>query len=434
MELKKYKIGDLVQVTRGASLGGEFYATQGNYVRLTCGNFDYRNNCFKENQSKDNIYYTGGFKEEFLLEKGDIITPLTEQAIGLLGSTARIPESGKYIQSQDIAKIDCNESLLDKDFAFYLISSACVKQQLSAAAQQTKIRHTSPDKIKECTVWIPSLDIQKRIGRILTDIDNKIAINRQINDNLEAMAKQLYDYWFVQFDFPNEEGKPYKSSGGAMVWNEKLKREIPQGWSFSNVKSLIEPIERGISYSSDDLLDPFATPMINLACFSKAGDYRLGEMKFFSGKVSNDKLISPMDMLIACTDMTQGADIIGRPILASDEYDQYTFSTDLALITPKGKFKMYLYYTLRTPFYHKYIRPFASGTTVKHLNLIGVENYGLPVPPIEIQSKFEDLITPIKEKQSKNLNEINALTKQRDELLPLLMNGQASVNYHLSDD
>lgn len=83
MELKKYKIGDLVQVTRGASLGGEFYATQGNYVRLTCGNFDYRNNCFKENQSKDNIYYTGGFKEEFLLEKGDIITPLTEQAIGL---------------------------------------------------------------------------------------------------------------------------------------------------------------------------------------------------------------------------------------------------------------------------------------------------------------------------------------------------------------
>ena len=276
------------------------------------------------------------------------------------------------------------------------------------------------------------LEKQNQIVASLASIDEKIKVNRQINDNLEAMAKQLYDYWFVQFDFPNEDGKPYKSSGGAMVWNDKLKREIPQGWSISNVKSLIEPIERGISYSSDDLLDPFATPMINLACFSKAGDYRLGEMKFFSGKVSNDKLISPIDMLIACTDMTQGADIIGRPILASDEYDQYTFSTDLALITPKGKFKMYLYYTLRTPFYHKYIRPFASGTTVKHLNLIGVENYGLPVPPIEIQSKFEDLITPIKEKQSKNLNEINALTKQRDELLPLLMNGQATVNYHLS--
>ena len=190
MELKKYKLGDLLQVTRGASLSGEYYATQGNYIRLTCGNFDYRNNCFKENKSKENIYYIGDFKEDFLLEKGDIITPLTEQAIGLLGSTARIPERGKYIQSQDIAKIDCNESLLDKDFAFYLISSACVKKQLSAAAQQTKIRHTSPDKIKECTVWIPSLDVQKRIGRILTGIDNKIAINRQINDNLRASRAQ----------------------------------------------------------------------------------------------------------------------------------------------------------------------------------------------------------------------------------------------------
>ena len=268
---------------------------------------------------------------------------------------------------------------------------------------------------------------EENIGNMMVDIMSKINVNRQINDNLEAMAKQLYDYWFVQFDFPNEEGKPYKSSGGAMVWNEKLKREIPQGWDISDVKSLIGPIERGVSYSSDEILDTSATPMINLACFSKSGDYRLGEMKFFSGNIPEAKLISPMDMLIACTDMTQGADIIGRPILASNEFKQYTFSTDLALVIPKGKLKMYLYYTLRTPFYHKYIRPFASGTTVKHLNLIGVENYVLPIPPMEIQSKFEDAISPIKEQQSKNLNEIVALTKQRDELLPLLMNGQASV-------
>jgi len=249
-----------------------------------------------------------------------------------------------------------------------------------------------------------------------------------INDNLEAMAKQLYDYWFVQFDFPNEEGKPYKTSGGEMVYNERLKREIPKGWSDTNVMSLINPIERGISYSSEDLLDPTSMPMVNLACFSKAGDYRLGEMKFFSGNVAEQKIIHPMDMLIACTDMTQGADIIGRPVLVSNEYEEYTFSTDLALVVPNGKQKMYLYYSLRTPYYHTYIRPFASGTTVKHLNIKGVENYVLPLPTNEIQSKFEDIIFPIKKKQSKNLNEIVALTKQRDELLPLLMNGQASVN------
>ena len=239
MKLTRYKLGEILNVTRGASLSGEFYATKGEYIRLTCGNFDYQNNCFKENKSKDNLYYVGDFKPEFLMEEGDIITPLTEQAIGLLGSTAIIPESGKYIQSQDVAKIICNEDLLDKDFAFYLISSALVKQQLSAAAQQTKIRHTSPDKIKDCTVWIPELSEQKRIGKLLRSIDSKIELNRQINQNLEAMAKQLYDYWFMQFDFPNEEGKPYKSSGGEMVWNEKLKREIPEGWEIRPLNSLI---------------------------------------------------------------------------------------------------------------------------------------------------------------------------------------------------
>ena len=170
--MKKYKLGDLIEVTRGASLSGDFYAASGKYIRLTCGNFDY------------NLYYTGEFRAEFLLDKGDLITPLTEQAIGLLGSTAWIPESGKYIQSQDIAKITCNEELLDKKFAYYLISSNMVKQQLSAAAQQTKIRHTSPDKIKDCTVWLPPLVGQKQIGQLLFDIDRKIEINRAINHNL----------------------------------------------------------------------------------------------------------------------------------------------------------------------------------------------------------------------------------------------------------
>ena len=251
MKLTRYKLGEILNVTRGASLSGEFYATEGEYIRLTCGNFDYQNNCFKENKSKDNLYYVGDFRSEFLMEEGDIITPLTEQAIGLLGSTAIIPESGKYIQSQDVAKIVCKEDLLDKNFAFYLISSALVKQQLSAAAQQTKIRHTSPDKIKDCTVWITELSEQKRIGKLLRSIDSKIELNRQINQNLEAMAKQLYDYWFVQFDFPNEDGKPYKSSGGAMVWNEELKREIPQGWSNMSIGDYA-PCKSGYAFKSKD--------------------------------------------------------------------------------------------------------------------------------------------------------------------------------------
>ena len=191
MKLRKYKLGELVEVSRGASLSGQFYSEKGELIRLTLGNFNMNGGGFKENTSKTDLYFTGTVRNEFILSKGDIITPLTEQSLGLLGTTARIPESDKYIQSQDIALIRCKEGLLDHNFCYYLISSSIVRQQLSAAAQQTKIRHTSPEKIKDCTVWIPEFEEQKRIGRILTDIDNKITINRQINDNLPWLDRSL---------------------------------------------------------------------------------------------------------------------------------------------------------------------------------------------------------------------------------------------------
>ena len=190
MKMTKYKLGELVEVTRGASLSGQFYAEEGKLIRLTLGNFNMNGGGFKENTSKTDLYFTGTVRDEFILNKGDIITPLTEQSLGLLGTTARIPESGKYIQSQDVALVRCKEGLLVPNFCYYLISSSIVRQQLSAAAQQTKIRHTSPEKIKDCTVWVPDFEVQKNIGRILTDIDNKIAINRRINDNLRASRAQ----------------------------------------------------------------------------------------------------------------------------------------------------------------------------------------------------------------------------------------------------
>ena len=101
----------------------------------------------------------------------------------MLGSTIRIPEDDKYIQSQDAALITCKEGLLDPDFCYYLISSAWVRNQLSAAAQQTKIRHTSPDKIKACKVFIPEL---KKIGQLMRLIEEKISLNKQINQNFLA--------------------------------------------------------------------------------------------------------------------------------------------------------------------------------------------------------------------------------------------------------
>ena len=413
--MKKYKLGELIEISRGASLSGECYATKGEYIRLTCGNFDYRNNCFKENTSKDNLYYVGEFKPEFLLEEGDIITPLTEQAIGLLGSTALIPESGKYIQSQDVAKVTCNEELLDKKYAFYLLSSDIVKQQLSAGAQQTKIRHTSPDKIKDCTVWIPNLDVQKRVGQLLSDIDAKIALNRAVNHNLEAMAKQLYDYWFVQFDFPDENGKPYKSSGGKMGWNEKLKRVIPQGWKDCKIKDFMR-----IFTGKKDV--------------SKAVP---GNYKFFScapeAITSNEYIYDGYAVLVS-----GNGSYTGRVGFYRGKFDLYQ-RTYACVLDEEVRNVSFFYYTLRYLFQPIYSGG-KHGSSIPYIVLGDLADFRCAFNET-ICKKFVDTVTSMFDEQLLRLQEIEKLTKQRDELLPLLMNGQVIVgiersrlNYDLPHD
>lgn len=183
--MKKIRLKEVLEVKRGTSLSGRYYSETGEKIRLTLGNFDYPGGGFKTNTSKTDIFYTGGVKHQFILKKGDIITPLTEQVSGLLGETAVIPENNKYIQSGDIGLVIPNPEKLDSRFAYYLISSSVIKKQLDVSSQQTKIRHTSPDKIMDCIAWIPELDIQRKIGKLLYSIDIKIKNNTQINNNLD---------------------------------------------------------------------------------------------------------------------------------------------------------------------------------------------------------------------------------------------------------
>ena len=423
VNLKKCLLGELIAVTRGASLSGNYYSTKGEYIRLTCGNFDYRNNCFKDNTSKDNLFYTGEFKEEFLLEKGDIITPLTEQAMGLLGTTARIPESGKYIQSQDIALVKCKVGKIDPTFCYYLISSRLVRNQLSVAAQQTKIRHTSPDKIKACTVWIPELDDQKAIGRLLASLDEKIQLNKRINDNLEAMAKQLYDYWFVQFDFPNEEGKPYKSSGGAMVYNERLKREVPIAWEVENLIDFAE-IKNGATPSTADEANyggdiVWITPKDlsdQQSKFVYQGERNITKQGFDSCSTS---------MLPTNSVLMSSRAPIGLVSIAKHEV--CTNQGFKSFIPKSISDSIYLYYYIK---HHiKQIEQLGTGTTFKEVSRDDLCKFPiLTIGAKDIYVQWIELQNGIADKQLALTKEIAALTKQRDELLPLLMNGQASVN------
>jgi type I restriction modification DNA specificity domain protein len=417
--MKKYKLGELIEVTRGTSLSGNYYATSGDYIRLTCGNFDYRNNCFKENSSKDNIYYIGEFKSDFLLNEGDIITPLTEQAIGLLGSTAWIPESGKYIQSQDIGKIICKEKLLDKKFAYYLLSSKEVKKQLSAGAQQTKIRHTSPSKIKDCIVWIPSLYEQKNIGEILFNIDRKIALNKAINHNLVAMAKQLYDYWFVQFDFPNQDSKPYKSNGGKMVWNEKLKREIPEGWEVKELGKIEPNIVTGKTPSTINEKNFGGNiPFITIDDI-RGNTYIFKTQRTLSNKGAEsqkNKYLKDNSLCVSCIG-TIG--VMGFNSILSQTNQQIN-----SIIFSKEENREYIYFSLKLYFEHTSAK---TGNIFANMNKEEFSSILIVVPTLKLISRYHNIVGTFFKEIRDITEQIYILTKQRDELLPLLMNGQARV-------
>ena len=166
MKAIKHKLGELLRVTRGASLPGTGYADSGKYLRLTLANFQEEGG-IKEFKSTQGKFFVESFDSRFLMHKGDLITPLTEQSPGLLGSVAFVPCDGLYIQSQDVGLISCNTEMLDKRFAYYLFLTHSVREQISARSQQTKIRHTSPDKIADVEVYLPDLPTQLRIAGVM---------------------------------------------------------------------------------------------------------------------------------------------------------------------------------------------------------------------------------------------------------------------------
>ena len=266
-------------------------------------------------------------------------------------------------------------------------------------------------------VMLPKIEEQKRIASVLQKLDAKIKLNCQINDNLEAMAKQLYDYWFVQFDFPNEEGKPYKSSGGEMVWNEKFKREIPQGWSngvlFDVANITMGQSPDGSSYNEDGE---------GIIFYQGSTDFGLRFPDIRQYTTSPSRYANKGDILMSVRAP------VGALNIANNDC---CIGRGLSALSSKMGSMTHLYY-LMNDFRLKFEGMNSAGTTFG--SITKDELFSLPViiPTKSVITEFEQVCEPIFDKQMIIGEEINALTKQRDELLPLLMNGQASVNYHLS--
>lgn len=271
------------------------------------------------------------------------------------------------------------------------------------------------DKSQILRFKIPDIDIfeQKKIATILSSIDFKIQLNNRINAELESMAKTLYDFWFVQFDFPNENGKPYRTSGGKMVWNDKLKREIPEGWRVNELKEIAKCImgqsPNGESYNQNGI----GIPLLN-----GPADYENGALKGRTFTTEPTRLCQKDD-LVLCIRAT-----IGNLVYSEKEF---CLGRGVAAVRPnESRFSELIYYILIQEIERFKVQ--ATGSIIVGIKKDDLIESKCLIPSDELMNSFHFLVNPMFDKIRINLNESQQLVELRDWLLPMLMNGQVKVN------
>ncbi|HDT4313758.1 TPA: hypothetical protein ACG6IL_002026, partial [Escherichia coli] len=257
-------------------------------------------------------------------------------------------------------------------------------------------------------------------------IDKKIALNNRINTELEAMAKTLYDYWFVQFDFPDANGKPYKTSGGKMEYNATLKREIPAGWNDSILGKFIE-LDRGVTYSKEDVRtqDDKDTIGILRATNVTGNNVDIDDLVFIpSSRVNVNQMLNKFDILIV---MSSGSkEHVGKNGVYYFE-KKHAFGAFCSKITPVRKYRYFINTFLQSKWFKSYINNQCLGTNINNLTNTHITNCEIICPTPDVVALFENKMMPIYNKLASNTQENSHLIQLRDWLLPLLMNGQVTV-------
>ena len=391
----------------------------GKYVICTLGNISEDNN-FKFNPSRAN-YYPDEFPRRFILEAGDLILPLTEQAVGLFGNSAFIPQTDEFyfVLNQRVGKI-VPKSGVSKRYLHYLLSTGLVKQQIEATASGTSQRNTSPEKIYEVTVWVPSESAQESIGDFLFNIEEQINVNNQVNDNLQAMLQTLYGYWFLQFDFPDENGRPYRSSGGRMVWNDQLKREIPAGWRVASLVSnpLCEPLKPGIAPFSEKTYLATADVVGTTIKDGSRIRYETREGRANMEPVLHSVWFAKMKGSVKHLFLNEAcASLISETIL----------STGFVGLKCEPVAFEYIASFIASEQFEPLKDLHAHGATQQAVNNTDLENILLPIPDAETLRRFSQLASSTLSRFNASIVENKRLQELRDWLLPMLMNGQATV-------
>ena len=319
-------------------------------------------------------------------------------------------------------------------FFFYALSQF----DFGEIAEGTALPYLAVGDLSRLSLCLPPLSNQRAIARILGLLDDKIELNRQMNETLEAMARAIFKSWFVDFDPVRAKVEGREPVGidaetatlFPSAFQDLPLGEIPKGREVERIGNLVE-IVKGRSYRSSELTES-DTALVTLKSILRGGGYRPDGLKPYTGKYKPEQIVAPGELVVSYTDVTQEAEVIGKPAIVrnTSEYKTLVASLDLGIIRPlrstiSGRF---LYYLFRSYDFQSHINGYTTGTTVLHLSKDGVPSYQFALPTNGVLQRFDSIVNPLFARIESNESQSHILAQLRDTLLPKLLSGEIRVD------
>lgn len=345
-----------------------------------------------------------------------------------LGRYAIIPENFYGCLGRRLGIIRVKSDAVDYKWLYYFFQSPQWKCYIkNHIIKGSTVNRISVDEMPGYEIPACGLADQKKIASVLSALDDKIALNKKMNQKLEAMAKRLYDYWFVQYDFPDKNGHPYKTTGGPMTYNETLKREIPVGWEVKALKECIKHINTGLNPRDNFVLGNGEIKYVTVKNLTTEGNIDFSGCDLIDEealkKVHKRSDIAKGDVLYASICPLGRSYLINKDPVGWDINESvFSIRPNLDVISSE-----FLSVFLKDSAVVEKASKMATGSIFKGIRIKELENMILAVPVKDVMEKFSKQIKNLIELEHKNTEQIAHLTALRDKLLPLLMNGQVVV-------
>jgi type I restriction enzyme S subunit len=416
------KIGDLLEIKHGFAFLGEHFCSAGTHVVLTPGNF-LEEGGFKEKTDKAK-WYNGPIPDDYVLNEGDLIVAMTEQAEGLLGSSALIPRSGVYLHNQRLGLVQIRDrKQADQHFIYYLFNSKPVRQQIRGSASGTKIRHTAPSRIADVNVRVPPLPVQQRIAGILLAYDDLIENCQRRIRILEEMARSLYREWFVNFRFPGHEKSSSPAGRGGGEGRPKLVTsplgDIPQGWEVKHVPECVHVNPRVIVPREGE------KPFVPMGCLSNDSmlitDIESREGNSGAKFQNGDTLFA---RITPCLENGKTGFVQFLPDAQAVGFG----STEFIVLRSRTLTPEFVYLLARSDEFRGIaIKSMSGATGRQRVQERCFDDFQIAQPPRTLLDRFSAIVAPSFRLIYRLHLQIQNLRRTRDLLLPRLLSGQVQL-------